>query len=182
MKYKGFFKAVNPKPEGEYIELFVSDWNKEHWAFYVYISRDNYGTDIQDINDLITKLNYRDEDVYIELIDYNGDIDGLYHYVYDGSHLSHSEILNTRLWEIFEDKGNDHFTYFAKLNGSTSIDDLESAEYSIYNDWDEVLEVHNPDLYKALDEHNGFSAFDIPHHFNCQGFHEINDLIVLECC
>ena len=76
MKYNGFFKHINDKPSGEYIEIFVSDWNKEHWAFYVYIEQDNYESDLDEINQLMTKLNYRDGDIYIELINHSDELEG----------------------------------------------------------------------------------------------------------
>ncbi len=180
MKYNGFFKHVNDKPPGEYIEVFISDWNKEHWAFYVFISKDDYEQDIEDINNLITKLNYRDGDVYTELINHSDGLEGFYKYLYDLGHFTQSEVLNTEYWEILEEKGDSHFLYFSKLNGSTYIDDLRDAEYSTFNDWYEALETYHPELYKCLDESNGLGSFSIEHFFNCQGFTEIDDLIVLE--
>ena len=124
MEYNGFFKHTNDKPTGEYIEIFVSDWNKEHWAFYSYIDKDCYEDDIQEIQELMTKLNYRDGDVYIELINHSDELEHFYMYVYDSGYYTHSAILNTRLWEILEEKGNEHFIYFSKLNGSSDIDEL----------------------------------------------------------
>jgi len=181
MKYNGFFKHINSKPSGEYIELFVSDWNKEHWAFYVYIEQGNYESDIDEINELMTKLNYRDGDIYIELINHSDSLSGFYKYLYELGYMTQSDVLNKELWEILEDKGDSHFLYFQKLNGSASIEDLRDAEFTSFNDWYEVLETYHPDLYKALDESNGLGCFDIQHFFNCQGFHEINDCIVSEC-
>ncbi len=99
MEYKGFYKHTNEKPIGEYIEIFVSDWNKDYFAFYVYISKDDYETDIEKINSLITKLNYRDGDVYIELINHSEGLDGFYKYIYDSNH----SILNKEYWEIVEE-------------------------------------------------------------------------------
>ena len=29
MKHRGFFKSVNEKPGGEWIEIFASNWNKD---------------------------------------------------------------------------------------------------------------------------------------------------------
>lgn len=178
MKYKGFFKAVNKKPSGDYIEVFVSDWNKDYWAFYSYIEKDNYETDLEEINELIKKLNYRDGDVYIELIDFNGELDGFYHYIYDANEYTHSSILNPEYWEILEEKGDFHFKCFTKMNGSNDLQELKDIEYSVFSDWYEVLETFHPDLYKALDESNGLCCFDIEHFFNCQGFTEIDDCIV----
>jgi hypothetical protein len=182
MEYKGFFKTVNTKPTGDSITVFISDWHKEHWAFYVHISRDNFEADIDEISQLMDKLNYRDGDVYIELIDYEGDLEHFYKYVYDSGYMTHSAILDKELWEILDDKGNEHFLYFTKLNGSTSKDDLRDAEYLVFEDWYDVLETYHPDLYKALDESNGLGCFNIEHFFNCSGFVEIDGQIVSECC
>jgi hypothetical protein len=178
LEYKGFFKHVNDKPVGEYIEVFVSDWNKEYWAFYYYISKDNYESDIEEISNLIAKLNFRDGDIYHELINYSPELEGFYKYIYDSDKYSHSSILNTELWEILEDKGDFHFKCFTQLNGGSNIEELRNSEYSTFEDWYEVLETFNPDLYKALDEANGLSCFDVEHFYNCCGFHEIDGFIV----
>jgi hypothetical protein len=180
LEYKGFYKTINEKPEGECINLFVSDWNKEHFAFYVYIGKDNYSDDIEQIQKLITKLNYRDGDVYCELIDHSPELEHFYHYLYELGHYTQSDVLDPEYWEILKEKGDEHFLYFNKLIGSTAKDDLRDAEFSVYNDWYEVLETFNPDLYKALDESNGLGCFDIEHFYNCSGFHEIGDVIVCE--
>lgn len=182
MKYNGMFKATHKKPDGDYIELFVSDWNKDYWGFYTYIEKDNYEEDIDNINNLITKLNWRDGDYYIELIDYKGDLEYFYHYIYENNNYTHSAILNSKYWEILEEKGNNHFLYFDKLIGSGDIDELEEAEFYIYEDWEEVLETYNPDLYKALEENNGLGCFEISQFFNYQGFTEIEGLIISGGC
>lgn len=95
MEYRGYFKYINSKPTGEYIEIFVSDWNKDFWSFYAYIERDNYEENIEKINNLITELNYRDGDVYIELINHSEGLEGFYKYIYDSNH----SILNKEYWE-----------------------------------------------------------------------------------
>jgi hypothetical protein len=181
MKYQGFFKHVNDEPTGDYINIFVSDWNKEHFAFYVYIDKDNYEEDIDNINELITKLNYRDQDIYIELIDRTEDLKHFYSWVYDKGTYAHWDILNKELWELLEEKEDFHFLAFSKIIGSYEIEELKDFEYSSFNDWYEVLETYHPDLYKCLDESNGLGCFDIEHFFNCQGFEEIEGLIVSGC-
>lgn len=181
LKYKGSCKAVNDKPDSDYIEIFCSDWNKDYWTFYAYISKDNFEDDIEDIQKLINKLNWRDGDVYIELINHEGELDGLYKWIYDTNTYTHSDILNLNIWELLEEKGNNHFKYFTKLNGGNDLEELKDAEFSIFEDWYDVLENFNPDLYKCLDESNGLGCFDIEHFFNCQGFDEIDGSIVLEC-
>lgn len=180
LKYKGFFKHINEKPNGDYIEIFVSDWNKEYWSFYAYISRDNYETDIEEINNLITKLNYRDGDYYFELIDRSEELKGFYDYIYDTNRHTHSETLNIELWEILQEKGDNHFLYFSRLNGSSEIDELRDAEYITFEDWDEVLEMCNPDLYKTLDESYGLCCFNIEQFYNCCNLYKIDGLIVEE--
>jgi len=182
MEYKGYFKHINSKPDGEYIEIFVSDWNKENWAFYVYIERDNYEEDIEEINNLITELNFRDQDYYFELIDRSENLEGFYKYIYDLGTYTHSDILNIELWQILEEKGDQHFLYFSKLNGSGEITELKDAEYMTFEDWYEVLEMCHPDLYKTLDESNGLGCFDISHFYNCCDFYRVDGCIVQECC
>ena len=70
LKYKGFFKTVNDEPDS-YILVFVSDWNKEHWAFYAHVDMGDWETGLMDINGLVSDLNWRDGDVYAELIDHS---------------------------------------------------------------------------------------------------------------
>jgi len=178
VEYKGLFKHINQEPTGDYIEIFVSDWNKDHWGFYVYIEQDNYEQDIEDIRELMTKLNYRDGDVYIELINHSDGLEYFYKHIYETSQYSHSEIFNLEYWEILEEKGDDCFHYFDELIGSCCIDDIRNFEYSTYNDWYEVLEVHNDELYKTLDEQHGLGNFDIEGFYRYQGFEEIGDVIV----
>jgi len=180
LSYKGFFKYVNQKPDSEYIEMFVSDWNKEHWAFYIYISQDDYETDIENIQNLIDKLNYRDGDYYIELINHSEDLEYFYKYIDEQGKYSHSEVLNLELWEILEDKEDEHFLYFNELNGSSSIDDLRNAEFIVYDDWYDVLENCRPELYKALDEANGLGCFDIESFFYGCNLYRVNGCIVEE--
>lgn len=180
MEYKGMYKHLNSKPTGDFIEVFVSDWNKDYFAFYVYISQDDYETEIGEINNLISKLNYRDGDVYIELINRSGELKGFYDYIYDSNRYTHSEILNIELWEILQEKGDNHFLYFSKLNGSGEITELKDAEYIEFQDWFEVLENIHPDLYKTLDESNGLGCFDIEHFYNCCNLYEIQGCIVEE--
>ncbi len=102
-EYKGFYEWVNSKPQGGHIEVFCSDWNKDHWAFYAYIGVDSYREDLKGINSLIEHLNWRDGDVYIELIDHsdgtrNSHLKQLYDKIYDNDR-SHGEVLNPDIWE-----------------------------------------------------------------------------------
>ncbi len=170
---------MNKQIDEPYIEIFVSDWNKDYWHFYTFIHLNDYEECIESIGKAIDDANFRDGDVYIELIDYKGELDGLYNYIYHSSGLSHQEVLNSRIWEIFEEKGNDFFKYFTEFIGSNYVEDLENQEIITFNDWYDVLETYNPELYEILEKCYGLSAFDIAHFYNCQGFHEIDDFIVL---
>lgn len=71
LQYQGYFKHVNSKPKSEWMELFISDWNKVHFALYVYLSKDSLKNDIERVMELVRSLNWRDTDVYTELIDYS---------------------------------------------------------------------------------------------------------------
>jgi len=100
LQYRGFFEKVNAKPLGDYILVFVSDWNKDYWAFYAYISRDNWQEDINSINDLIKHMNWRDGDVYVELIDFHDEtMRNFYMYLYDDSAWAHWGVLDPEQWE-----------------------------------------------------------------------------------
>lgn len=100
LKYRGFFNAVNSKPSGNYILVFASDWNKDYWAFYAYASQREWKSDVERINELITKLNWRDGDVYVELIDYHDESMGeFYMHLYDLGHFSDWEALNPEQWQ-----------------------------------------------------------------------------------
>jgi len=177
--YRGFFNSVNERPAGEYVQLFVSDWNKEHWAFYAYVDPDSYEDDLDAIGELRAALNWRDGDIYVELIDRSEGLKGFYEYLYSQGYMTHSDVMDRELWEILEEKGDDHFRYFQKYIGSSYREDLLNFEYSVFEDWYDALETYNPDLYKTLDEANGLSCFDISQFYNCQGFHEEGDQVVL---
>jgi len=102
LKYHGFFNSVNPKPQGNYILVFVSDWNKDYWAFYAYISQKNWREDLRQINDLIKRMNWRDGDVYVELIDFHDEtMRGFYMTLYDESAWTHWNALDPKTWEKY---------------------------------------------------------------------------------
>ncbi len=109
LKYRGFFKTVNPKPSGNYVLVFASDWNKDYWAYYAYISQANWKDDINQINELIRKMNYRDGDVYVELIDYHDDaMHDFYMYLYDSGDMAHWNALDPKEWQNRCPKGVNH--------------------------------------------------------------------------
>ena len=98
MEYKGFYKAVNEKPRGEWIEIFASDWNKDWFAFYAYISLDNYEQDIKEINELISRLNWMDGDVYVELVNHSPSLKEFYHWLYEKGYFTHHCALDPENW------------------------------------------------------------------------------------
>ena len=98
LTYKGFYKSVNEKPRGEWIEVFASDWFKDYWAFYAYISLENYEKDIEAINDLIHRLNWRDGDVYVELINRSEGLKDFYHWLYEKGYFTHHCALDPENW------------------------------------------------------------------------------------
>lgn len=97
-KYRGAYNMVNSKPQGSWIEVFCSDWNKDHWAFYAYIGADSYREDLKGINRLINDLNFRDGDVYIELIDHSEELSDFYHKLYHNDDWSDHAVLNPDIW------------------------------------------------------------------------------------
>ena len=102
LEYQGFFKRVNDPPT-DYIEIFVSDWNKDHWAFYVFIDVEDYESDIEAITDLIStdRLNFRDGDFYVELIDHSGQdkTRDIYQAFLDKAGLDHNSVIWAENWE-----------------------------------------------------------------------------------
>jgi hypothetical protein len=106
LKYKGFYKAANRKPKGEWIQIFASDWFKQYWAFYAYVSLENYEEDIDKVNDLIHRLNWRDGDVYVELIDHSPELKDFYHHLYERGYFTHHNALNPQNWRNFLAKQN----------------------------------------------------------------------------
>ena len=95
-EYRGYFNKVNSKPQDSWIEVFCSDWNKDHWAFYAFIGVASYREDLKGINSLIERLNWRDGDVYVELINHSEDLSDFYHKLYG---LSDWDALNPDIWE-----------------------------------------------------------------------------------
>ena len=109
LKYRGYFETVNPKPAGNYVLIFVSDWNKDYWALYAYISQKNWRDDIKQINELINQLNWRDGDVYVELIDYHDEaMHDFYMYLYDTADMAHWNALDPKEWQKHCPKGVNH--------------------------------------------------------------------------
>lgn len=79
LEYRGFWSPVNNKPEGDpWIKIWVSDWNKEHFGFYYYVNCRYAETSLKRVLDLIDRLNKRDGDIYVELIDHAPSIETHY--------------------------------------------------------------------------------------------------------
>jgi len=98
LRYRGFWETVKERPSGEWILIFASDWNKDHWAFYAYISLEGYERDIGEINELIRELNWMDGDVYVELIDHSPGLGEFYRWLYEGGYLTHHNALDPESW------------------------------------------------------------------------------------
>ena len=97
-EYRGYFNKVNSKPQDSWIEVFCSDWNKDHWAFYAFIGVASYREDLKGINSLIERLNWRDGDVYVELIDRSEDLSDFYHKLCDDDSSSW-DVLTPDIWK-----------------------------------------------------------------------------------
>jgi hypothetical protein len=100
LKYRGYFNALNnPPKDDEWIEIFVSDWFKDHWAFYAFIALKRYKEDIAAINKLIQEMNWRDGDVYVELINHSDKLGEFYTKMNTDQYLTNSDILWHEKWE-----------------------------------------------------------------------------------
>lgn len=101
LTYREFWKNVNSEPkESEWIYIFASDWLKDHWAFYAYIRLSHYEQDISAINNLIQRLNWRDGDVYVELIEHSTGMGELYSVLYrEGSNYARWNVLDPKDWQ-----------------------------------------------------------------------------------
>jgi len=107
LEYNGFFNRVNNPPDN-FIEVFISDWNKEHWAFYVFIDVEEFEDSLDEINDLIStdRLNHRDGDFYVELINHSEQdfTEKLYRKFLENSGLDHNCVLWSSNWEEYAEE------------------------------------------------------------------------------
>ena len=101
LRYRGFYETVNPKPEGEWLLVFASDWFKQYWAFYAYVSLESYEKDIEAINGLIHRLNWRNGDVYVELIDHSPGLKDFYCHLYELGYFTHHNSLDPQNWSRY---------------------------------------------------------------------------------
>jgi hypothetical protein len=108
MKYNGYGNSVNEKPEGEWIEIFASDWFKDYWVFYAFISLGSYEKDIAEVNDLIHEMNWRDGDIYVELINHSDGLKDFYHWLYDQGYFTHHVVLDIEKWRQWLKENEDH--------------------------------------------------------------------------
>lgn len=170
---------LNPRPENDFIEMFASDWLKEHWSFYGYIDSTQYEEDLALINNEITRLNYRDGDVYVELIDRSPPLQHFYDYLYSRGRYSQWDVLDKAYWQAWEERGDEHFLILKECFGPeyhlTPEDIRDEENYSVYSNWDEVLENLMPDVYKVLEAHNATSCFDTESHFYGTNYTTLKD-------
>ena len=170
---------INERPAGDYIEVFNSDWNKSYWSFYGFVSRDDYESDLEEILKGIEKLNYRDGDTYTELINYTGELENFYHYLYDRGHYSHADALDKGFWEALEERGDEHFEILRACYGCDyhrTTEDVKNEEnYSVCSDWYDALETFQPELYQALDKANALQCFDAASHFYGESSTKLRD-------
>jgi hypothetical protein len=177
LEYKEFMKTVNEEPNSEHVTIFVSDWNKEEWAFYAHIALSQYQDDIEEIQDLIKRMNWKDQDVYVEMVDCSQDMTGFYSCVESMGYLDNWQIMDPELWEMRDDNTDEFFNVASQVLGSVDKDGLQSMideGYSIYEDYDEALENLYPELYEALEKASALCCFDSEHMFN--GWGEIHEV------
>jgi hypothetical protein len=175
IKYNGFFNQANEPETDEHITIFVSDWLKDYWAAYVSIDADSYEDDIDKIHEFILKMNWRDGDVYIELVNENG-LNGFYQLALSKGWLSDHEILNKELWEILEDEPNQVKLYAAaKIGPCGPVSEVKEwlEMVIVAEDYDELFEMIHPEHMKYLEENNLFSDFNTETFFNGHPVHEL---------
>ncbi len=90
---------MNKKPESDYVLVFVSDWLKDHFGFYAYISLTNYEEDIQAIHELKKRLNKWGTDIYVEMIDHSSGLKDFYTEQYNRDTWAHWHILDPDTWK-----------------------------------------------------------------------------------
>ena len=179
LKYTKFGCNVSPDLEREdYIYIWVSDWNKDHFGFYASIDPDTYEDDIEEIQQLIDSFNYGG-DIYFELINHSDNMEYFYKWVNSLNGYTNSDIMNTDIWAVFEERGDIHFMVLHECLGA-NIDYLDNENYVIYEDWDDKFENENPDLYEQLQKHNAYSCFDIEHYYYGTGTTELSDGSIVE--
>lgn len=170
---------LNSKPGNDYIEMFASDWLKEHWSFYAYIDATRHEHDLELINSEIARLNYRDGDVYVELIDRSPGLEHFYDYLCSRGECAHWDVLDNGYWNALEERGDDHFLILRRCFGAQYHRSPEDARdedgYAVYSGWNDVLENLMPEVYKVLEEHNATSCFDTEAHFYGTSYTNLSD-------
>jgi len=157
------------------VTLCVQDWNGDYFIFYAHINLDNYEDDIKNIQKRIAKENWRDGDVRAMLVDYFGETEHFYDFMYNASDFVLSEILNPEYWEVLEEKKDGHFEIIKEQFCDVSVVNAQCEDYSVFEDWDDALEIYYPELYKELEKNHGFSCFDSEAFFNSDSTSTLED-------
>ena len=107
-EYKGFYNEANQPETKHWIEVFVSDWNKDYFGLYAYIDVATYEKDIKNIWKLINSFGYGG-DIYIELINHSDDkkVKEFYHWLYDRGYWADWDALNPKVWREWWGDKND---------------------------------------------------------------------------
>jgi hypothetical protein len=175
IKYNGFFNQANEPETDEHITIFVSDWLKNYWAAYVSIDADSYEDDIDQIQEFISKMNWRDQDVYIECVNESG-LNGFYQLALSKGWLDDHEVLNKELWEILEDEPDQVKIYAASQIGPCGpVSEVKEwlEEIQIAESYEDLFELEHPEEMKYLMDHNLFNDFNCETFFNGHPVHEV---------
>jgi len=93
LAYEGL-KWVDPKVYRAYLRLRYRE-----------ITDEEFQKDIEAINDLIHELNWRDGDIYVELINHSDGLNDFYHWLYEKGYFTHHCALDPENWrKWFGDK------------------------------------------------------------------------------
>jgi len=101
-EYHGFYEEANEPETNKWIEVFVSDWNKDYFGFYAYIDLATYERDIDNIWKFISSFNYGG-DIYIELIDHSLDKEmrEFYEWLYKKGYYTDWAALDKEQWDKY---------------------------------------------------------------------------------
>jgi len=101
LEYKGWYEEVNEPPkDDEWIEVFVSDYNIQCWAFYAYIGLKTFREDIEAICNIEPFKSWLG-DTYVELVDCSKGIEPFYRYLYAKGYYTHHNALDPEEWEKY---------------------------------------------------------------------------------
>jgi hypothetical protein len=143
------------------------------------VALEKYEHDLEFILAEMNKLNYRDGDTYVELIDRDEGVKHFYRYLYERGTYSHWDALEKGFWEGLESKGDDHYLILHECYGPQYHSSAEAAKdedgYSVFSDYEEALQTYQPDLYQALENANGLCCFDTGRYFNGHSCTKLSD-------